>query len=320
MVWRPALLALTLAGCASAQAERVPGYHLVSGKFEPGRGPDGNSVFIDAPDGLILVDTGRHPAHRDKLLAYAKERGRPIAAIVNTHWHLDHTTGNGELRAAYPAARLHASTAIEGALEGFLKRSRANVEAYVNSGKATPQQLAEIRRGWAALDNPDGFRATDPVTRSARMRIAGRAMNVNLAPFAVTEGDVWLHLPDERLVIAGDLVVGLMPFMDTACADGWRKALDSVAATDFDTLIPGHGSPMTKPQFLEWRSAFNNLLDCAAGDADRQTCIAGWRRDAAAFIPAGDEARVDEMTGYYIDTRLRAEPAERARYCPGGTG
>ena len=29
-------------------------------------GPDGNSVFLGTDAGLILVDTGRHPAHRDK--------------------------------------------------------------------------------------------------------------------------------------------------------------------------------------------------------------------------------------------------------------
>ena len=277
-------------------------------------------MFVEAPDGLILIDTGRHPGHRDKLLAYARERGRPIAAIVNTHWHLDHTTGNGELRAAYPQARVYASTAFEGALGGFLARSRASIDAYVKSGKATPQQLAEIERGRTALANPDAFRATNPVTASRRISIAGRAMDVNLAPYAVTEGDVWLHLPDEKLVIAGDLVVGLVPFMDTACPEGWRKALDTIAASEFETLIPGHGAPMNKPAFLKWRAAFNNLLDCAASDAAKDACVAGWRRGAAAFIPAGDEKRVEEMTGYYIDTRLRAEPQERGRYCPGGTG
>ena len=54
--------------CISARAP-APGWHLVPGSLEPNRGPDGNSVFLDAPAGLILIDTGRHPAHRDRLLA-----------------------------------------------------------------------------------------------------------------------------------------------------------------------------------------------------------------------------------------------------------
>jgi hypothetical protein len=71
---------------------------------------------------------------------------------------------------------------------------------------------------------------------------------------------------------------------------------------------------MTRPQFLQWRTAFGNLLDCAVSDRDKEACVAGWRRDAAAFIPAGDR-RIDSMVGYYLDTRLRAPPAEREKYC-----
>ena len=103
--------------------------------------------------------------------------------------------------------------------------------------------------------------------------------------------------------------------MDTACAEGWRRALDRLAATPFTTLIPGHGAPMDRPAFLAWRTAYNNLLDCAASPAARDACIAGWRRDAARFIGAGREGLIDQMTGYYIDTRLRAAPDERDRYC-----
>ena len=110
-------------------------YHLIPGTLEPNRGPDGNSVFLDAPAGLILVDTGRHPAHRDRLLAYARERGRPIVAIFNTHWHLDHSTGNAEIRAAYPRAELYASNAIDGALTGFLARSRESARAGAGGGR-----------------------------------------------------------------------------------------------------------------------------------------------------------------------------------------
>src|SRR4051812_38629057 len=101
-----------------------PDWHLIPGGFEPGHSPDGNSIFLDAPDGLILVDTGRHPEHQAKLLAYAQARGRPIAAIVNSHWHLDHSGGNAEIRARFPGAAFYASDAIEGALKGFLPRSR----------------------------------------------------------------------------------------------------------------------------------------------------------------------------------------------------
>jgi len=308
-----ALLILAAAGAAPA-AGRDSGWHLVPGSFAPGRGPDGNSVFLDAPEGLILVDTGRHPAHQEALLAYARERGKPVAAIVNTHWHLDHSGGNAEIRAAFPRAEVYASTAVEGALTGFFPQSRKSAEEFLASGKAGPELAAEIRRDFAAMDDAGSLRATRPVTRSARLSIAGRKLQVNLARFAATEGDVWLYDPRSRLLIAGDLVVGPVPFFDTGCPDGWREALAALAATPFSTLVPGHGAPMTRPQFLQWRRAFDALLDCAVSDREKQACIAGWKRDAAAFIPAGDR-RIDSMVGYYLDTRLRAAPEEREKYC-----
>jgi glyoxylase-like metal-dependent hydrolase (beta-lactamase superfamily II) len=306
-----ALLALTLAAASPAPEQD---WHLVPGTFEPGRAPDGNSVFLDAPDGLILVDTGRHPAHQEKLLAYARARGQPIAAIVNTHWHLDHSGGNAEIRAVYPRAEVYASTAVEGALTGFFPDSRKGAEEFLASGKASPEQEAEMKGDFAAMDDAASLRATQPVKRSARLRIAGRRLEVNLARFAATEGDVWIYDPKTRLLVAGDLVVGIAPFFDTGCPEGWRKALAEIAARPFATLIPGHGEPMGRAGFGQWRTAFDNLLDCAASERPKAACVAGWKRDAAAFIPAG-ERRVDSMVAYYLDTRLRAAPAEREKYC-----
>ncbi|HEY5712879.1 MAG TPA: MBL fold metallo-hydrolase [Allosphingosinicella sp.] len=310
-----AAFAALLAATGHAATSRPVDYHLLPGTLTPGRGPDGNSIFLDAPQGLILVDTGRHPEHRDRLLAYARESGRPIFAIFNTHWHLDHSTGNAEIRAAYPGAELYASLAIDGALTGFLRDSRASAERALATGQIPAANRAEVQRFFDVMDHPEGLRPTRPVTQSADVTIGGRRLRVNLAHYAATEGDVWIYDRAQRLVIAGDLVVAPVPFMDTACPDGWRRALDAIAATPFETLIPGHGEVMDRVAFLTWRAAFNAFVACGASDRPRADCLAGWRRDAARFIPAGSEARIDATAGYYLDTRLRSAPAERARYC-----
>src|ERR1051325_2082076 len=88
-------------------------------------------------------------------LAYAKQRRRPIAAIVNTHWHLDHTTGNADIRAVYPNARVYASTAIEGALIGFLGRGRAQADKALADPKTPDGQKAQMLRGRDRIDHPD---------------------------------------------------------------------------------------------------------------------------------------------------------------------
>ncbi len=317
-MYRRVILAFTamIAAASPADLAALPkDVIVVPGSSLAGRQPDGNSILLDTPKGLILVDTGRHTAHQDAILSAAKLRGKPIIAIINTHWHLDHSGGNAEIRSAFPGVPLYASNAINGALIGFLRDSRAEAEDYLRSGKASAELAEDIRLDMSAVDDPASLRPSIAVAADATRTIGGRSVEVNLAPFAATEGDVWLFDRKTRVLVAGDLVVAAAPYLDTACPEGWRKALDRIATRKFRILIPGHGAPMTRNQFLDWQKAFNALLDCAAGPAANADCIAGWKRDAAAFIPGGAK-NVDGLLAYYLETRLRAPPTERNRYCP----
>ena len=58
---RMAVLTL-LIGCATAASAAEP-YHLIPGAVPLDAGPDGNTIVLDAPKGLIVYDTGRHPEH-----------------------------------------------------------------------------------------------------------------------------------------------------------------------------------------------------------------------------------------------------------------
>jgi glyoxylase-like metal-dependent hydrolase (beta-lactamase superfamily II) len=313
---RVALLVVGIlaASCAAAKPDAAA-YHLISGSVPLDKGPDGNSIILDAPDGLIVVDTGRHPEHSAKIIAFERERGRPIAAIVNTHWHLDHTTGNWDLRQAYPEVEVYATTAIEGALAGFLNRNRAEGDRLLADPNAPPQRKAQLLRARSVVDNPDRLRATRPVLRSDRMTIAGRELDVHVAPFAATEADIWLYDPKERLAIVGDLVVDIVPFMDTACPDGWLRALDAIERTPFTTLIPGHGPVMNRADFGQWKKGFADFVACGRSDTDKAQCVAGWETDAARFIDEAHRGYVRQAATYYIDTRLRSSPEEQQRYC-----
>jgi glyoxylase-like metal-dependent hydrolase (beta-lactamase superfamily II) len=309
--------ALLIAGaCIGAAPLPSADYDLIPGTFEKGRQPDGNSIVIDAPRGLIVFDTGRHSAQQDRILAAARARGKPIAAIVNSHWHLDHSGGNQELRAVYPKARIIASNAVVGALAGFLKESRKGAEAYIASGEPSPQQQAEIRGDFAAMDDTADLIPTDPVVKSERRSVAGRPLELHLAKYAATEGDVWVYDPGTRTVLAGDLVVAFAPFMDTGCVPGWLAALDEIERTPFTTLIPGHGAPMDRADFRQWKTAFRNLVDCGASKASNDECIAGWNRDAARFVAPLAPRKIDPMIAYYLDNWLRPGAPNAAKYCP----
>jgi len=305
------ILSLTLlapALRASDSSQRLAeGVDLLPGAFVPGEQPDGNTVIFDAPAGLVVVDTGRHRAHAQRILDAAAARGRPIVAIVNSHWHLDHVAGNVAVREVWPNAQVHASTAIDGALEGFLSRYRAQLVAEIDK-TADPAQAARWREEVARIDAGPRLRPTHPLSRSETRSIAGRPFELGLRE-AATRGDVWLYAPDLRVLVAGDLVTLPAPFFDTACPSRWREALSALAETPFTVLVPGHGAPMDREQFGHYRRAFNNLLVCAASPTRTRTCVEGWRRDAAPLLTEADRAVVDGMIAYYVDVRLRGPAA-----------
>jgi len=314
---RALLPALTIYAFASPAQAETP-YVFQPGHIDLDRGPDGNTVILDAPDGLIVVDTGRHAEHSRAILDYAKASGRPIAAIVNSHWHLDHTTGNQDVLAAFPEAELIASNAAAGALSGFLAQAPDNARKRIADPALSLDEHRRAERALAILTHPEMLVPANPVTASGPRIIAGRTIDVRLAPDAATEGDIWLLVPDERLAITGDLVVAQAPFFDTGCEDGWETALEEIEAADWDTLIPGHGAPMDRAGFDRWHAAFTTYVECAHSDAGAEACAAGWEHDAAGFYTEAEGASVRELALYYIIDVLRAPPEARMDYCRKG--
>lgn len=289
----------------ATQAQEIArGVHLLQGQRVPDRGPDGNTVVFDAPQGLVVVDTGRHEWHSDAILAFARDRDRPIAAIINTHWHLDHSSGNGRLKAAFPQARVFATNAIDRALAegGFLARDAANIPSYLAEPDVTDTTREEIAIFAATMANSAILRPDVVINRSKRMRIAGRPLDVRVTDRAVTDADIWLYDRRTRTAVIGDLVTMPVPYFETACPEQWRTALDEVWATRFRIVIPGHGAPMTRDEFNTYRTAFSAFVDCVNSSAEVSVCGDLWGTGVASLL-GDDQARRERVSRgveYYV--------------------
>ena len=289
---------------------------LLPGSFVPGSQPDGNTVLIRAPGGLIVVDTGRHADHTRAILDLASGWKQPVAVVVNTHWHLDHVAGNPAVRRAHPGLEVVGSDAIEGALKGFLADYRRQLESMLEKA-GDPAG----RRRWSdEIARIDAGRALEPdrkIRGTAILTLAGRSVEIGFAPAAVTGGDVWLFDAESGVLAAGDLVTLPAPLLDTACPSGWKAALARLAERPFRILVPGHGRPMERAAFERWRAGFERLLSCAATDARASACIDGWVADLGPVLPEGERPFARELLGYYVPEVLRAAPAKVARRCEG---
>jgi glyoxylase-like metal-dependent hydrolase (beta-lactamase superfamily II) len=291
----------------------APGVWLIAGGLWPDRQPDGNSVVFESPCGVVVIDTGRHEWHRAAILKLARDHGRDVVAIVNTHWHLDHVSGNPTLRRAYPQLRVHASNAIDAALAGFLAQSSRESVAYLEDETIPATMREDIAADAVTVQNGAALRPDVVIDRSGPQEVGGRVFEVHLAHDAVTAGDVWLYEPRTKIAVLGDLVTLPAPFLDTACPQGWLNALREVERTDFMTAIPGHGEPMTRAQVAVYRSSLAAFIDCAASTQPAAACSAQWLAAVEPLLSAatGEAARMQAVTNYYVDL-LRANGGSSA--------
>ena len=326
---RQALICVVLAAAAStalvpfarAQAREAPreiarDVVLVPGSFTPGRQPDGNSVLFVGAHGALAVDSGRHIEHTQALLGAATARQAPLRALLNTHWHLDHLGGNLLIRQRLPDVQVLASTAVGDALRGWLADSRRDMQALLDGGRADAATQAMLRIDLALIDGGSKLLPDQVIVMPRQIDVIGRPLSVGVARYAVTAADLWVFDPASRVLAAGDLVTFPVPFFDTACGDGWKEALALLEAQPFETLVPGHGVPLSRAEFQRWRGAFDNLLRCAAGSQETAACSAAWIADLGPLLPAAEHARARGMLGYYLQQHLRADGAKRHRFCP----
>jgi len=302
------VLALALAQAAPTPSapparEIAPNTYLLPGAMLPNRGPDGNTVVLVAPSGLIVIDTGRHAWHSDGILAFARDRRQPVAAILNTHWHLDHSSGNGRVKAAYPQAKTYTTRAVDRALAagGFLERNAAAARSRRDPNESAARR-EETEIFLATMDAPAALRADVPVERSGAMTIAGRPLDVRVAANAVTDADLWLYDAATGVAVIGDLVTLPAPFFETACPARWQAALDEVWATPFRVAVPGHGPTMSRTEFDTYRRAFGNFRACVGAENAPSACAASWTKDLGALLTTdGDRRQATEYAAYYVD-------------------
>lgn len=279
---------------AAAPVEVAPGVHLLRGEFVPGRQPDGNTVIFQRPGGAIVVDTGRHAAHTRAILDFAKPK-----AVINTHWHLDHIGGNALIRREVPAVKIYASAALGDALKGFLANYAKQLEDVITKTSGEEQQ--RYRTELALIQSGKQLAPDEVVTET---RVVD-SLEIHLEKDAVTAGDLWILDRKTGILVAGDLVTLPVPFLDTAKPLVWKDALARLAKVEFTRLVPGHGPVMTREDFAQYRTAYDNLLACAASSRTNEECASGWLKDAGALLADTDPAFIRQALGYYLDQHLR---------------
>ncbi|HPN78277.1 MBL fold metallo-hydrolase [Dokdonella sp.] len=295
--------------------EIAPGILVLPGQLQADHSPDGNSIILRGSEGLTIIDSGRGGEHTTALIRIVKDSGAPLAALINTHWHLDHIGGNARFRQTWPNLHIHAHPSLDAALAGFHADNRKQLELLLPTLARDSPERARYAAELKLLQLDRALAETDRVTGSTTLKLGGRTLDVHVSPHSVTEGDLWIFDPQTKILIAGDLVTLPVPLFDTACPEGWRDALETLSRVDFKLLVPGHGAPMTRPAFESYRSAFGDLLTCSTGAADKHLCIDAWMSDMQASIASADAPYARRLLDYYIEQFIKTGSAGRKRWC-----
>jgi glyoxylase-like metal-dependent hydrolase (beta-lactamase superfamily II) len=192
---------------------------------------------------MLVVDThGSAAAAREVVDDVRRLGAGEVVGIVNTHWHFDHTFGNGTFRTAYGEVPIHAHENAVAELARW--------------GERTKQRFADDP------DDPHSEDVTateivlpDQTFSSARVLDLGdRAVELVHPGRGHTSGDLVVRVPDADALLAGDLVEESAPpyFNDDCWPMDWPLSLDIVLGltTPASVVVPGHGAPVDR-EFVE---------------------------------------------------------------------
>jgi glyoxylase-like metal-dependent hydrolase (beta-lactamase superfamily II) len=203
-----------------------------------------NAGFVARGDGL-MVDTFMDVRRtREALALLADAGGRKPAHLVNTHHNVDHCWGNQLFRDADIIAHRRAA-------EAMAKDLRPELLAALVEAKDASPGLA-----WFAGDLRGHFDFSEVEVTLPNHLIDGdvelalgetRARLLYVGP-AHTAGDLIVHLPDDDVVFAGDVIFrNCTPLGWEGTFAGWIAALDRILALDPAVIVPGHG-PLCGPE------------------------------------------------------------------------
>jgi glyoxylase-like metal-dependent hydrolase (beta-lactamase superfamily II) len=245
------------------------------------------------------------------VLGAAAKGGKKPVAVINTHWHLDHIGGNALVRQKFPQVKVISSNALAGARKGFLAEYRKALAEMI--AKAPPERSAGFRAEAALIDSADKLAPTEVVSAQGERTVAGRNLVLGVEKNAATEADVWVLDRASGTLITGDLVTLPVPFLDTANAEGWSKALDRLVKVDAKLIVPGHGEPMKPRDLATYRKAFQDLLACAKSKRTVDECSDEWFKTIGDLARGTDPALAKSSLKYYLGNELRKPEGKSSR-------
>lgn len=195
-----------------------------------------NTMFVVTDDGVLVADGQGSPEETAALVdAIAGITDAPITHVVICSDHGDHTNGNGEFpdTATFIAQR-NSLPALERAAE---------------SGGVLPDTVVDDR-----LD----------------IELGGRSIEILFLGRAHTGGDLFVHLPDDKILFTTEVFLNHMfSGFRSAYTRDWLDVIERAEALRPDLFIPGHGfvdgRDVLNEEWVAHKEHIRHVYDTVAG-------------------------------------------------------
>ncbi|MBI5454820.1 MAG: MBL fold metallo-hydrolase [Deltaproteobacteria bacterium] len=203
-----------------------------------------NSGFVVTEEGVVVIDS-QGPRElaltlRSKIRAVTD---KPVIYVINTHYHGDHTFGN-----QYFTENLIAIVSHEATRELLIERDAGHREMFLKF--FGPESLLD-------------FKLTLPqvtFTERLTLRAGEKTLELVSVPKAHTEGDIYVYMPEEKILFAGDLLYkGRLPFMNDGDSLGAVKAVDELLTYGAARIVPGHGGLSDRDDAAAYKGYLTDL-------------------------------------------------------------
>ena len=323
------------------------GVYAIRHADAPDEFPQSNTLVVIGQREVLVVDSCYMPSSaREDIAQIRKWTDRPVRYLVNTHWHYDHTMGNGEYAAAFPGLHVVAQAQTARNMAGYNpqwfdrypKRTVAFREMLRTGKDEAGKPLAEDRRKELERTLP----GREPVAvefaavvdrlpdvtfdREISLDLGGRIVQVKHLGRGNTAGDAIVYLPAEKIVATGDLLVSPVPYLGGGYPTEFPATLRALRQLDAATIVPGHGEIQRDWRLLDRVAAFMDAVNAAMSDeiyrsatrGDLEAVKAGmlktfdvapWRKEFAG----DDPGNLEYFDGFSWPGILKASHAELSR-------
>lgn len=200
------------------------GHNVWAAIAVPGSGAGSNSGFVIGDDGVAVIDTFQKVDAAKSLLAEIRKMTQlPVKYVINTHYHIDHVTGNGVF------AEAGATIIAQKNVRDWIPTE--NKKFY--GANITDAQKASV----------EGLTAPTQVYDTALDLHLGSKLILVRYDLGHTGGDSIVAIPDANVIFCGDLFWRhTLPNLIDASTEAWIATLETLAQMHpMFTFISGHG-------------------------------------------------------------------------------